>query len=313
MLLDAERRLISPLLRTSVDQLDEAVFGTLARLAAIGASAASVCLSFSCRDTRQFRDSFPSSIVLQAFRLMKGDATLMYDDLSKWLDEPKSAVPASPSAALTDAGWWLAGAARLAAARPKVLAAFPSLASGIRAEEARASDDFTSFDGHVPAAGPVLDGSRSDCGTSATTLERAAACPFRHFLREGLGVRPIEEGRQDTDVWLDPLTKGSELHALFARFMRAMRDGKRRPTITRDLDRLRAWGQERLDGLAAEMPPPSGEVYARESREFLDDLESFLTAECDGRHGTDPVGFEVAFGAEPRRGEGDPLRARRLW
>ena len=307
VLLDAERRLISPLLRTSVDQLDEAVFGTLARLAAIGASAVSVCLSFSCRDTRQFRDSFPSWIVLQTFRLMKGDPTLTYEHLSKWLDEPKSAVPASPSAALTDAGWWLAGAARLAAARPKVLAAFASLSSGIRAEEARASDDFTAFDGHVPAAGPVLDGSRSDRGTSATTLERAATCPFRHFLREGLGARPIEEGRQDADVWLDPLTKGSELHALFARFMRAIRDEKRRPVMKRDLERLRAWGRERLDGLKTEMPPPSDEVYNRESREFLDDLESFLTAECEGRHGADPVAFEVAFGRTVEDSEGEPL------
>ena len=55
------------------------------------------------------------------------------------------------------------------------------------------------------------------------------------------------------------------------------------------------------------MPPPSDEVYARESREFLDDLESFLTAECEGRHGADPVGFEVAFGGRLDDGEGEPL------
>ena len=50
---------------------------------------------------------------------------------------------------------------------------------------------------------------------------------------------------------------------------RAMRDQARRPTLKRDLDRLRAWGRERLERLKSEMPPPSDEVYARESRELL--------------------------------------------
>ena len=307
VLLDSERQALSPLLRTSVEQLDEAVFAALSRLASIGASVASVCLSFSCRDTRQFRDSFPSWIVLQAFRLMQGDALLTYADLTKWLGEPRSAVPKLPSAALTEAGWWLAGAAKNGAACPPVLAAFPSLAGGIRAAAARSSDEFTAYDGHVAAAGPVLDPSQNSRGSSATTLEGAAKCPFRYFLREGLGVRPIDEGAQDTDVWLDPLTKGSELHELFARFMRAMRDAKRRPTVKRDLERLRTWGQDRLDQLKIEMPPPSDEVYARESREFLDDLEAFLIAESDGRHGADPVGFEVAFGIPLDEAQGEPL------
>ena len=245
VLLDSERETVSPLLRTSVGQLDEAVCEAAVADRGPGRVGGAVCLSFSCRDTRQFRDSFPSWIVLQAFRLMRGDASLTYEHLAKWLGEPKSAVPASPDAAPTEAAWWLAGAAKKGARAP-VLAAFPPLAGGIRAEEARATDEFTAYDGHVPAAGPVLDASQNARGTSATTLERAATCPFRHFLREGLGVRPIEEGRQDADVWLDPLTKGTELHELFARFMRAMREAKRRPNLKRDLDRLRAWGQERL-------------------------------------------------------------------
>ena len=307
VLLDAERGRISPLLRTSVGQLDESVFAALSRLAALGMSAASVCLSFSCRDTRQFRDSFPSWIVLQAFRLMRGDVSLTYEKLVDCLGEPASAVPEAPGAAPTDAAWWLAGAAKTAAAKPRVLAAFAPLANGIEAETARQSDQFTAYDGHVPAAGPILDASQHGRGTSATALERAATCPFQHFLREGLGVRPIEEGRVDADVWLDPLTKGSELHALFARFMRAMRDEKRRPSLKADLARLLAWGRERLEQLNVEMPAPSAEVCSRESREFLDDLEAFLVAECEGRHGIDPVGFEVGFGSAPDTAEGEPL------
>ncbi len=306
ILLDAERRAIGDVLRTSTEQLDESVAQVLARLAAIGASASQVCLSFSCRDTRQFRETFPSWLVLQAFRLMQGDGAATYADLHAYLGEPCSAVPDSPERALTAAEWWLTGVARKSKARAAVLKAFPSLAAGVRAEESRASVALTEYDGYVPAAGPVLDPTAASRGSSATTLERAAECPFRYFLQQGLGIRALEEPKADADVWLDPLTKGSELHDLFARFMRTLRDERRRPDATRDAARLREWGTVRLAAIAQAMPPSSDEVFQRESRAFLEDLESFLSAEVDGIHGRDPVGFEVPFGyaLEP---DGEPL------
>jgi ATP-dependent helicase/nuclease subunit B len=296
VLLDEERARLSPLLRTSTDRLDEAVFGVLSRLAAIGTSSSAVCLSFSCRDTREFRETFPSWILLQAYRLRQGNAVLTYEHLTTSLGEPASAVPPDPDLAVTDAGWWLATCTSNASARPGILRTFPSLALGVRAEAARDSDQFTEFDGHVAVAGPVLDPSRTGRMVSATTLEDAAKCPFRFFLRQGLGVRPIEEAAADADAWLTPLTKGSELHDLFARVLRVAREQSRPPDLKKDLPRLRAWGDARLTELRAEMPPPSDEVYARERREFLDDLDAFLTAECEGRHGRDPVGVEVSFG-----------------
>jgi ATP-dependent helicase/nuclease subunit B len=296
VLLDTERASISPMLRTANDRLDEAVYRTLSRLAEIGASAERVCLSFSCRDTRDFRDTFPSWIVLQAYRLEQGDAALTYEHLGRSLGEPASAVPGDAGLAATDAGWWLATCASNAGAGPGILRAFPSLARGRRAEAARDADVFTEFDGHVAAAGPLLDPTRSGRAVSATTLEQAASCPFRFFLEQGLGVRPLEEPEADADAWLDAKTKGSELHALFARILRDIRARTRDPDLKKDLPRLGAWGEARLAELRDELPPPSGEVYARERREFLDDLEAFLAAECEGRHGPAPVALEVGFG-----------------
>lgn len=306
VLLDLERQAISSLLRTSTDRLDEAVWAALSRLAVIGATASSVNLSYTCRDTRQFRESFPSWLVLQAFRLLEGNATLTYTDLARVLGEPESAVPASPDAATTDGEWWLACVAAAPGARQPVLAAFPCLVAGAAADAARASGAFTAFDGHVPAAGPILDPTQTGRTTSATTLEKAATCPFSFFLRQGLGVQPIEESSFETDAWLDPMTKGGELHDLFARIMRAVRSEARKPSLDRDRERLRAWGRERLDAIRVAMPPPSDEVFDRESREFLDDLDAFLISECDGHHGADPVGFEVAFGS-PLGADEEPL------
>jgi ATP-dependent helicase/nuclease subunit B len=303
VLLDDERCAISALLATSPDRQDEAVFRALSRMAAIGASAERVCLSFSCFDTREFRQTFPCWIVLQALRLRNGDASLSYEDLAAWLGDPTSAVPRDAKEAISEADWWLANRA----APDAILSAYPALADGIHADKERASDRFTNFDGHVAIAGAVLDPTRSERPVSATTLESAAKCPLRFFMEQGLGVRVIEEGRVDEDAWLDPATKGSELHALFARIVRAVRDEKRKPDVEKDGPRLSRWGQQRLAELREEMPPPSEEVFARESREFLDDLNAFIEAECEGRHGADPVGLEVAFGFPEEEGEGERL------
>lgn len=306
VLLDVERSRISPLLATAADRLDEGVFKILARLAALGVSADEVCLSFSCRDTREFRETFPSWLVLQAFRLREGEASRSYDDLARALAEPVSVVPSRPAGATSDAGWWLASPAAPAATRDAVLEAFPSLARGGEAEAARSSTAFTKFDGYVPAAGEVLDPTRNGRHTSASALESAASCPYSFFLEQGLGVRPLEEEVAEEEAWLSALVRGGELHALYARFMRHVRDAGRRPELG-DWELLQKWGVQRLDELRAGMPPPSAEVFDREGGEFLDDLRAFLDAECDGRHGEHPEAFEVPFGMRDAGTMGEPL------
>jgi ATP-dependent helicase/nuclease subunit B len=307
VLLDAERARLSEALRSAHDRIDEAVFAALSRIAALGVSSSALCLSYSCRDTREFRDTFPSWIVLQAFRLQQGDASLTYDQLAEAVGDPVSAVPASAGLATTEAGWWLASCASNAAARAGVLGAFPPLERGEKAEAARDSELFTEFDGLVRAAGAALDPCGTDRAVSATTLEKAAKCPFRFFLEQALGVRPIEEPAPDADVWLTPLDKGSELHELFARLMRDIRRLGRAPDMKTDLPRLHGWAAERLAELKGEMPPPSEEVFAREKGEFLDDLQAFLAAECDGRHGGPVVGVEVTFGLPRDEEDEEPL------
>ena len=116
----------------------------------------------------------------------------------------------------------------------------------------RASDAFTEFDGHVPAAGKLLDPCDPSRVISPTQLEGAAECPFRHFLRRGLGVEAIESGDRDRDVWLDPMLRGSLLHDLYAQLMRRCRAGNRRAKLPDDHDWLRQQGQEMLHDLSVE-------------------------------------------------------------
>jgi RecB family exonuclease len=302
VLLDTERERISADLRLSTDRIDEAVYAVLTRLAA---SAASVTFSYSCRDTREFRETYASWVMLQAFRLQRREATLSYHKLKDSLGEPKSAVPEDREAALSAAGWWLRSVVGTGEAGVRVLGdAFMSLANGRTAEDMRKSAEFTEFDGYVPHAGPVLDPCAPETAYSVTELEQLAECPFRFFLKRGLGVRPVDEDERDKDIWLDPLTRGSELHDLYATLLRRVRDEDRRAT-KKDGAWLIAFAQDRLRGLNEEMPAATVEIFERESKDFLADAQLFLDAECEDSPST-PIGFEVSFG-RPLDGDNEPL------
>ena len=303
VLLDGERRSLSPDLRLSSDRVDEAVYAFLTRLAA---SAASATFSYSCRDTREFRETYASWLMLQAYRLQQGDGTLSYRQMKAALGEPKSAVPAERETALSSGGWWLRSVAGTGAEGVKVVdSAFPSVAHGRIAEERRQSPEFTQFDGYVPEAGLSLDPGAPDIALSVTELEKAAECPFRFFLKRGLGIRPVDEGERDKDIWLDPLTRGSELHDLYAALLRRARDGNRRPT-REDSAWLIALAQERLSKLNAEMPAATTEILERESKDFLADVELFLDEESHNSKST-PIGFEVSFGRPLGDDDNEPL------
>jgi ATP-dependent helicase/nuclease subunit B len=311
VLLDVERAAISPLLRTSHDRLDELQYQTVMRLAASGSDprlpSTTVTFSYSCRDTREYRETLPSWLLLQAGRVIAGDAALTYDDLAAHLGEPVSSIAARSDEATTESGWWLAGVRRApGAGRRRVMAHFQHVAGGVEARAGRASDRFTGFDGCAPAAGAALDPLTTGRQVSATMLEDAAVCPQRFFLRRGLRVDPVPDADRDRDAWLDPRLRGAELHDLYAVLMRRCRSESRRPDPEQDrwmVDRA----DQRLEELRREVPPPSPEVFERERRDFLRDVELFVRHEA-AWDGGEPVGLEVSFGRPLESSDGrEPL------
>lgn len=305
VLLDAERKGIDHALRTSDDRVEEALYRIVSRLGSLNGR---VCLSYSCRDLRQTRATFPSWVLLQAVRVMKPGESWTYDRLVEELGEPVSAVPAEAEQALSDAGWWLAGLRRAdASALPAVREGFPALAQGEVAEAARESDVFTAYDGFVPEAGLILDPRVSGAVMSPTSLEDLAKCPFRYFLQRGLGLDTIDDAEPNPDVWLDPLTRGSIMHDLYATIMREIRSRQETPDPARHGDRLRELGLAALAAHRAVVPPPSDGVYEREERELLYDLALFLKFEAEDCAQRTPLGFEVGFGGAT---EGEALGRR---
>ena len=169
----------------------------------------------------------------------------------------------------------------------------------------RQSVEFTDYDGYVPEAGPALDPCAHDVALSVTELEKAAECPFRFFLKRGLGLRSVDERERDKDLWLDPLTRGAELHDLYAALLRRSRHENRRPNES-DAVWLKELAQDRLKELNEEMPASAKEIFDRESKDFLADVKLFLEAESAESNST-PIAFEVSFGRPLDDDDNEPL------
>src|ERR1019366_4663030 len=283
--------------------IDESVYALLSRLAS--SPATSVTFSYSCRDTREYRETYASWIVLQAYRLQQRNPNLSYTQMKEALGEPKSAGPANRDKSVSAEEWWLGSVVNTGDKGIYLVEGnFPDVAQGRKAELKRQSPEFTAFDGYVTEAGPVLDPCSTKNVFSVMVLEGAAQCPFRFFLKRGLGVQPVDELERDKDVWLDPLTRGSELHDLYAALLRRTRDGNRRPNAE-DRAWLIARTQTRLRELNEEIPAATPEIFERESKDFVADVELFLEAEADNSDST-PIGFEVSFG-RPLQDGSEPL------
>jgi ATP-dependent helicase/nuclease subunit B len=244
--------------------------------------------------------------MLQAFRLQQGDDSLSYHDLKASLGEPKSTVPVNRETALTSGGWWMRSVVGSGDQGVNVLnSVFAGVTQGRIAENQRQSVEFTEYDGYVPEAGPGLDPCAPGVALSVTELEKAAECPFRFFLKQGLGMRSVDERERDKDVWLDPLTRGAELHDLYAALLRRTRDEKRRPNEN-DGGWLKDLAQSRLRELNEEMPASTKEVLDRESKDFLADVDLFFEAESRDSRAM-PVAFEVSFGRPLDDDDNEPL------
>jgi ATP-dependent helicase/nuclease subunit B len=193
---------------------------------------------------------------------------------------------------------------------PWVSAAYPGIARGLRADEKRESEEFTEYDGLVPAAGADLDPRRADQVFSASRFEGFAKCPFRFFLERGLRLDPVEDEEPDPDMWLDALTRGATLHEIYAAFLRRLREEKRRPDLA---DWKTLWGlaQEEFARRREEIPPPSESVYSTEIEQIERDLRLFLRLEIE-RNRSVPVAIETPFGfgdtgSDELLGQADPV------
>ena len=317
LLTDGERTLLNaaqPDARLAVAH-DAAARNLLSWRRLMGRLRGRIWLGFSCRDTAEDGELFPSPVLLSLFAVSSGNPLAKVDDLLKALPPAETLVPADPEAALDETQWWLASLGPHAT--PSQLDAALTahrghLSHGQAAETARSSAQFTPYDGLVPAAGRLLD-PRADHGraASANSLEMLGGCPRRFFFRYGLGIEAPETFDDDADRWLNALDAGSLLHTVLERFMRGVIERTELPEVERHLDGLLEILDEELDESRRKHPPLTELSFAARRAEMQLTMQTFLHDEersCR-EMGLRPLALEVAIGVEPGDG-GTPFDCR---
>jgi ATP-dependent helicase/nuclease subunit B len=302
LLLDSERRKLSPELVTAAERLKQRQRDLIRLLARLRGK---LMLSFAARSVDDDREMFPSGPVMAAYRLISGKRDGEQSDLFAWLAQqspPASFAPYDPAEGLSPAEWWLwrlCGATSVRDPVALVLTHFPHLARGRRAAAERRRREFTEYDGCVEQAGHDLDPTQSDHDVlSANRLQKIGTCPLKYFFEYGLGIVPPDELEVDSTIWLDSLTSGSLLHGLFERFMRELLVAGLIPSYERDKARLRELLAAEIARYREIYPVPSESVFQQQQARLDQTAMTFLREEeryCT-REGSRPVYLEASLG-----------------
>jgi len=311
VLLDDERRRINealerPLLSIERERPREKARALLACVARLRGRLTASYPKFDIRNLSQAGEPAPSPFFLELYRAKTG-TNADYGDMLDALPPPAGFVPTA-DAALDEGEWWLAELAAKALApgsgAPLVRARFAWLADGRAALAARASDDFTAWDGRLAAAAPELDPRRSGRPTSASLVQSLAGCPFAYFVRHVLRVRPPDDLERDPTRWLEPRDEGTLLHEVFRTFLEDLTRRGEKPDAARHTDALFALAAERIEAWR-ERVPPSSEVAFQSQREAIQQAcRTFLAAETEHCREVTPRWFEVGFGMRETAGGG---------
>jgi hypothetical protein len=274
-------------LATTGDRRVEAVFALAHAMASLRGR---VTLSYATAGSVDGRDASPSPVFLQAWRIVRRDTRISYQDLRELLRPPACSVPRrATDGALQDIAllderdvWFdaIADGALLLDADSLVGGAFKALDNGFRSMALAASAVLTAQQGLAPAAGRLLDPrAHVDGDISASALEKLAACPLAWFYNYGLKLRMPEEPTYDADQWLDNLERGSLLHELFETFCREYEGRQGELADERASIRMRELADEIITQWRRSVPPPSEMIFEREAEELRGAGLAFLLME----------------------------------
>ncbi|MCY3951648.1 MAG: PD-(D/E)XK nuclease family protein [bacterium] len=179
-----------------------------------------------------------------------------------------------------------------------LLADDPVLARGAELSRARASEEFTRFDGNlagVPSSSPPA------AAVSATSLETWAKCPLRYFLRYILHVEPQEQAEQLLEI--SAVEKGALVHRILERFLVGeLGDGAvpspQVPWSPAQRDRLMAIAAEQCRQAEAQGVTGKPAYWFHDRNQILVDLRRFLDDDDRRRKelGATPIAGEFSFG-----------------
>lgn len=186
----------------------------------------------------------------------------------------------------------------------------PSIAAGVKFEDAQESSDWTEYDGRVNL--DVESGVTTEIGAnetigSATAFETYAACPYRYFLSRRLHIEPTDS--PETEVALDALSFGTLIHDVLEKFaLWRMEPSSDSDSPTEQENWLRAAAISHVESLKEETPGRSEGAWKIElSRAWLI-LRQWLRREPDTakQHDMRQIEAEYSFGGVRSGAESGP-------
>lgn len=164
---------------------------------------------------------------------------------------------------------------------------------GLQAERADIArwgrnDGFGVFDGIVRPPGARWDPFDGERTLSATALERYAACPYRFFLANVLGVQAVNEPEESGE--LSALDRGSLIHEILEAWVKRWLEGTGPgwADYAQDAAGLREIADERLEAARAARQLGGPGIADGLRQQVLDDLEQARQVEA-ARAAADPA------------------------
>lgn len=296
ILLDVEREEISGGLELSTERMSKNIYDMAALMAGLRGK---VTFSYSAYDIRDDRKAFPSSILLQVFRIKQGDPGTDYETMLNLIGEPVG-FDESPAGrtVLDETDWWLSRLIDdgvLKDGLDAVQDTYEGIKEGLIARKMRAGDVLTEYDGKIKPCGDDLDPRlNADTILSCSRLEVAAKCPFAYFMANVLGVRKPDEVERDAGAWLDAASRGNLLHEVFQLFINKTIEQKTKFPAGEETQIIERILEDTIIKYKTLVPPPSEIVFQNECMLLKRDVGVFL--HLNRELGTSPVGVEIAFG-----------------
>ena len=279
ILLDGERSGVSGELELRRTRPAEQVWHLIRVL---GMASNKVTLLSCHRSLSDSRERYPAALFQQAAEQMN-----IVPELAR-------ALPETSTQALDDAEALIAHHAS-ADYEFVVHRTFHYLVTGQKARQNREWSGLTTYDGWLGAPTPELAITAPHRIFSPSKLEMLARCPYRYFLNHVLEIQPIEKAESDPTRWLDPLSYGTLLHALFHKFMQLLKARGERPDRDRHGTLIQELLQKEIEAKKETHPVEHEAAYRADVKRLSQAAQVFLSVESDQKN-ADPIGFEVSFG-----------------
>ncbi|MCY4351960.1 MAG: PD-(D/E)XK nuclease family protein, partial [Gemmatimonadetes bacterium] len=279
ILLDGERSGVSGELELRRTRPAEQVWHLIRVL---GMASNKVTLLSCHRSLSDSRERYPAALFQQAAEQMNINPVIvpsLPENSAQALDDAEALIAHYPSADYESV----------------VHRTFPYLVTGQKARQNREWSGLTTYDGWLGETTSELAITAQHDIISPSKLEMLARCPYRYFLNHVLEIQPIEKVETDPTRWLDPLSYGALLHALFHKFMQLLKARGERPDRERHGTLIQELLQKEIEAKKETHPVEHEAAYRADVKRLLHAAQVFLSVESDQKN-TDPIGFEVSFG-----------------